>query len=156
MGKYGSVSVGRENDRRWKLSPEDIRDIKRMRRRGETVKQIAVSYAVNINTIRYWTELKYQQAQRLKNAKRRRSQAEERDQTACKQLRRNIVRHKVRKYTAKQMQALRKSNPEHYRALSRKSVRLFRMRHPDRARASQRRWWHRHKCKCHKRAVCAS
>ena len=148
MGKYGSVSVGRLRDRRWKLSPQAINTIKRLHSQGRSMNSLRIQFGVSPGTVAYWVDDRYRDMQRAKNAQRRRTKDEEREQTANKQLRRDLVRDKVRKYTAKQMRALGIANIDHYRALSRRSVAKFRREKPEQAKANWSRYWHTKKCKC--------
>lgn len=149
MGKYGTLSVGRENDRRWKLSPEDIAQIKRMRRGGMVVRQIAAIYGVNPGTINYWINPRLRAYMRRRNAKRRRSPAEEREQYLTnKTRRRDLVRDKVRQYNRKQVSAWRTVHAKRLRPHWAKTMAAWRKRNRERHRATIKAWWHKKKCKC--------
>lgn len=101
MGKYGSVGVGRKLDRRWKLSPQAIVTIQRLHSQGRTMNSLSIQFGVANSTVMYWVDDRFRDKMRAKNALRRRTPEEEKSQTSNKQIRRNLVRHKVRKYTAK-------------------------------------------------------
>lgn len=149
MGKYGSVSVGRENDRRWKLSPDDIAQIKRMRQGGMVVRQIAAIYGINVGTVNYWTCSRLRAYMKAKNAKRRRNPAEEREQYVTNKVRRrNLVRDKVRAYNRRQVASWRKKVAPIKRVHWAKTMKAWRDRNKAHNRATVNAWWHRTKCKC--------
>ena len=64
-------------DYRYKVTQQDVNDIRELRKLGFTQKEIAESFGIAPNTVRYWTDKKYRDAMRAKNAKRRRRTVEE-------------------------------------------------------------------------------
>jgi len=71
-------------DYRYKLNQQDVFDIVELRKLGFTQKEIAESFNVTSQTVRYWTDSKYRNYMRTKNAKRKRT-PEERKKQAVQQ-----------------------------------------------------------------------
>jgi len=63
-------------DYRYKVNQQDVLDIQELRKLGFTQKDIAESYGVTPQTVRYWTDSKYRSYMRAKNAKRKKTQEE--------------------------------------------------------------------------------
>ena len=148
MGKFGSCSVGRKNDRRWRLSPQAIATIQKLHGQGKSMNSLAVRFGVDSLTVRYWVDDKYRDHMRAMNALRRRTKDEEKVQSENKEIRRNLVRHKVREYNRKQIADYRKKNREKCLKQEREYMREWRAKNPERAKENQNRWWHKKKCSC--------
>ena len=58
-------------DKRYKLSQQDVLDIRELKKLGFTNKELALAFAVSTATIVYWHNDESRAKQRLKNAKRR-------------------------------------------------------------------------------------
>lgn len=58
-------------DYRYKVTEQDILDMRELRKLGFKVKEIADSYNISTTTVVYWTNDKSRAKQRLKNARRR-------------------------------------------------------------------------------------
>lgn len=58
-------------DYRYKVTQQDILDMRELRKLGFKVKEIADSYNISTTTVVYWTNDKSRAKQRLKNARRR-------------------------------------------------------------------------------------
>lgn len=58
-------------DKRYKLSQQDVNDIREFKKLGFTNKELALAFAVSTATIVYWHNDESRAKQRLKNAKRR-------------------------------------------------------------------------------------
>tara|TARA_R110002020_G_scaffold104906_3_gene245032 strand:- start:580 stop:1023 length:444 start_codon:yes stop_codon:yes gene_type:complete len=58
-------------DKRYKLSQQDVLDIRELKKLGFTNKELALAFAVSESTILYWYNDESRAKQRLKNAKRR-------------------------------------------------------------------------------------
>ena len=119
--KYGpSLSVGASHDLRRKLSPEDIKDIKKRAKPGNYT-ELAKEYGVHRMTIVYHADA-YANAQ-MRNKNRRNRRDWDASQRKSKQRRRKLARPRVREYTRNQMREWRKAHPEEARISSRESSR---------------------------------
>ena len=58
-------------DKRYKLSQQDVLDIRELKKLGFTNKELALAFAVSESTILYWYNDESRAKQRLKNAKRK-------------------------------------------------------------------------------------
>ena len=58
-------------DKRYKLTFKDIEQMNVFRSQGKTLEELSNYFKVSQATILYWTDKKYRDKQRLKNAKRR-------------------------------------------------------------------------------------
>tara|TARA_B100000029_G_scaffold459320_1_gene489355 strand:+ start:258 stop:686 length:429 start_codon:yes stop_codon:yes gene_type:complete len=58
-------------DKRYKLSQQDVEDIRELKKLGFTNKELALAFAVSESTILYWYNDESRAKQRLKNAKRK-------------------------------------------------------------------------------------
>lgn len=67
-------------DYRYKVNQQDVNDMQELRKLGFTQKDIAESYGVTPQTVRYWTDTKYRDYMRAKNAKRKRTPDERKRQ----------------------------------------------------------------------------
>jgi hypothetical protein len=102
--KYGiSLSIGRKNDLRFKLSEQDVASIKS--RQTESASALARELGVCRQTIDYHRNEEVNRKMREKNAKHKRAWSSH--DNVVKQRRRNLVRPKVREYTRIQMRAFR-------------------------------------------------
>ena len=64
-------------DNRYKVTEQDILDMREFRSLGFTLQQIADSYNISTTTVVYWTNDKSRAKQRIKNAKRKRTKKED-------------------------------------------------------------------------------
>jgi hypothetical protein len=125
--KYGiSISVGRDNDRRFKLTEDQILDMREWRNLGKSLSWLASYFKVSTTTVLYHTDSEFNKKTKEKNAKRRRSKEEEKDNNKNKQLRRKLVRPIVRAYTTEQMRQWRKDNREKSLKQGRESAKRWR------------------------------
>lgn len=69
-------------DYRYKVNQQDVLDMQELRKLGFTQKEIAESFKVTPQTVRYWTDSKYRNYMRTKNAKRTRTSAERKKRMA--------------------------------------------------------------------------
>lgn len=65
------MQVNGLTDKRYKLSQQDVLDIRELKKLGFTNKELALAFAVSESTILYWYNDESRAKQRLKNAKRK-------------------------------------------------------------------------------------
>ena len=65
------MKINGMTDYRYKVTEQDILDMRELRKLGFKVKEIADSYNISTTTVVYWTNDKSRAKQRLKNARRR-------------------------------------------------------------------------------------
>jgi len=65
------MKINGMTDYRYKVTQQDILDMRELRKLGFKVKEIADSYNISTTTVVYWTNDKSRAKQRLKNARRR-------------------------------------------------------------------------------------
>jgi len=65
------MKINGMTDKRYKLSQQDVNDIREFKKLGFTNKELALAFAVSTATIVYWHNDESRAKQRLKNAKRR-------------------------------------------------------------------------------------
>ncbi len=70
MNKFISI------DKRYKLTPKDIERMNILRNQGTALKILSNYFKVSQATVLYWTDKKYRDRQRLKNAKRKKGAQE--------------------------------------------------------------------------------
>ena len=63
-------------DYRYKVNQQDVNAMRKLRKLGHTQKDIAEQFGISVATVRYWTDKKYRDAMRTKNAKRRKTAEE--------------------------------------------------------------------------------
>lgn len=107
MSKYGvSLAIPRDKDLRFKLTEENIAEIRRLWNVGDTsYSAISRKFGIHCNTVRYYVDEEYRTKLMARNAKSRCQNTER--YNASKQRRRDLVRGNVRVYTRNQMRALR-------------------------------------------------
>jgi len=60
-------------DGRYKVTPEVVTEMNSLRKEGKTLDELSKYFKVSEATIFYWTDDKYREKQRLKNAKKRKT-----------------------------------------------------------------------------------
>jgi len=65
------MKINGMTDKRYKLSQQDVNDIREFKKLGFTNKELALAFAVSTATIVYWHNDESRAKQRLKNSKRR-------------------------------------------------------------------------------------
>jgi len=70
------MKINGMTDYRYKVTEQDILDMRELNKLGFTQKELAEHFKVSKSTIYYWTNDKSRAKQRLKNSKRRHSKAE--------------------------------------------------------------------------------
>ena len=60
-------------DGRYKVTPEVVTEMNSLRKEGKTLDELSKFFKVSEATIFYWTDDKYREKQRLKNAKKRKT-----------------------------------------------------------------------------------
>ncbi len=119
-----SLSVGRKNDMRFKISKSQAQRIKKLFETGLYNKTyLANLFKVSRATIRYYVDPEYRRGQQAKNAQRRKTEKEERRQLRNQKRRRDLIINKYRaynrlankKYRAKNLSRLRKYQRDWYR-----------------------------------------
>jgi len=65
------MKVNGLTDKRYKLSQQDVNDIRELKKLGFSNKELALAFAVSPTTIVYWCNDESRAKQRLKNAKRK-------------------------------------------------------------------------------------
>lgn len=63
-------------DYRYKVNQQDVIDMTELRKLGFTQKEIAESFNISRQTVRYWTDKKYRDYMRHKNSKRKKTPEE--------------------------------------------------------------------------------
>ena len=63
-------------DYRYKVTQQDVNDIRELRKLGFTQKEIAESFGISVSTVRYWSDKKYRDFMKAKNAKRNKTKEE--------------------------------------------------------------------------------
>lgn len=77
-------------DYRYKVNQQDVLDMQELIKLGFTQKDIAESFGVTPQTVRYWTDSKYRSYMRAKNAKRTKTSEEERKKASIQTIKKRL------------------------------------------------------------------